>query len=120
LHEEEPRRRTPAYAFPTERIGAADPRRRCRILTGEACDASLTAPVEEALVLQRPAPDALLRIVTGGGIDPAHRQGEAHLSSGPITPMAIAVAPTTTSQGQISSLLCWSTRCWVRPVFVVR
>jgi len=36
------------------------------ILTGEAGDAWLRAPIEEALALQRPAPDDLLRTVTGG------------------------------------------------------
>ncbi len=36
------------------------------ILTGEACDAWLSTPIEEALAMQKPAPDALLRIVTGG------------------------------------------------------
>jgi putative SOS response-associated peptidase YedK len=36
------------------------------ILTGEACDAWLAAPIEEALAVQKPAPDGLLRIVTGG------------------------------------------------------
>jgi putative SOS response-associated peptidase YedK len=36
------------------------------ILTGEACDAWLLAPIEQALTLQKPAADDLLRIVTGG------------------------------------------------------
>ena len=36
------------------------------ILTGEAGDAWLRAPIEEALALQPPAPDDLLRTVTGG------------------------------------------------------
>jgi putative SOS response-associated peptidase YedK len=36
------------------------------ILTGEARDVWLRAPVEEALALQKPAPDDLLRIVEGG------------------------------------------------------
>lgn len=47
------------------------------ILTGEACNAWLTAPVEEALALQRPAPDTVLRVVTGGDKsgDPAQPPG---------------------------------------------
>jgi putative SOS response-associated peptidase YedK len=36
------------------------------ILTGEACDVWLRAPIEEALALQKPAADDLLRTVTGG------------------------------------------------------
>jgi putative SOS response-associated peptidase YedK len=36
------------------------------ILTGAACDAWLSAPIAEALALQKPAPDGLLRLVTGG------------------------------------------------------
>ena len=36
------------------------------ILRGEAGDAWLRAPIEEALALQRPAPDDLLRTVAGG------------------------------------------------------
>ena len=36
------------------------------VLTGEACDAWLTARIDEALALQKPAPDELLRTVTGG------------------------------------------------------
>jgi putative SOS response-associated peptidase YedK len=36
------------------------------ILAGEARSAWLSAPIEEALALQRPAPDDLLRTVTGG------------------------------------------------------
>lgn len=36
------------------------------ILTGVACDTWLSAPIDEALALQKPVPDARLRIVTGG------------------------------------------------------
>jgi putative SOS response-associated peptidase YedK len=45
------------------------------ILTGAACDAWLSAPVEEALALQKPAPDGLLRLVAGGDKtgDPAQK-----------------------------------------------
>jgi len=44
------------------------------ILTGKACDAWLAAPIEEALAMQKAAPDELLRIVTGGDKtgDPSH------------------------------------------------
>jgi putative SOS response-associated peptidase YedK len=46
------------------------------ILTGEACDIWLGAPIDEALALQTSAPDGLLRLVTGGDKtgDPAHVQ----------------------------------------------
>ena len=52
------------------------------ILTGEAGDAWLRAPIEEALALQPPALDDLLRTVAGGDKtgDPAQAPAAGRLS----------------------------------------